>query len=147
LYRIVNDVIGVAKSANFIIKCCLEPLFVPCCFFKLSLEQAGDMGPDPTLDGTVHAIRDIYKARDERYIPGISPAPKSTLEFVTAVDNLRLEAYDRVCIDQPKRSFAILDIHHYLTLMLPLARDTSCPVVLLETYLNAAELRTLEGDL
>lgn len=150
LFRCVKDTIGVAKAANYISKCNLEPLFVSCALFRSPFNSASDIGPDTTYDENDEEATmtdDAMKMDNDFYVPNNSMnGMKSPLECMATLDNIRLEAFDRDAHSLPSRSISLDDIQNVMNISLVLCRESFIPMVLLEAYLNASELRILQGE-
>lgn len=130
LFHAAGDEVRAAKAANCIAKCHLEPSFAPFALMNIPLAQACNLGrSDDSSCGDERERERSERDRDAGSVGGMTPGGQS---YTSSAGQSRMASLGEV-----------LNVMHF---SLDISVDCCQPLLLLESYLNMAELRKLQGQ-
>ena len=132
LFHVAGDEISAAMSANYISKCHLEPTFVPHVFFQIPLAMACNLSSF-VADGHRSSSKQYTDSANLNYIP-VSPS------------NSPLSPSDGAFPKMVTRFASLEEVQRVNKFALETSVECSHPLMLIDSYLNIAELCILQGS-
>lgn len=138
IFHGIGDAFRAAKAANYIAKSQLEPTFVPFIFFKVPLSTSTLLGSfrmessyshgsnsldDNSSNNTAGGRKSFDSTKDSKEISGSFGFPNFN-----------------------DRQVSLLEVQNVMSFSLDISVECCQPLLLIDNYLNMAELRILEGE-